>query len=853
MVNKEGLQIKCSQMNDLACFLAQVGSWTLDVATMGIQWSEETYVIYDLELGHILNLKTMLHILQGKSKEKLEKAIQLAIDEKKPFDIELEMITIKGSHKWIRSIGVPVEEEGHVVRINGAVQDITKMRDVMMQAEQKESIMESFFEVIPDLCFVIDRDGIIRDYRAQKQTYLYASPEQFLHKSFKEVVPPEISELLSKNLQLAFKNNTMTRFEYELLVPSGLHYFECRLNKIPNEAQCIAVVRDITEQYLATQTMKESSLRYRNLLDNSPFPIVITRLQDNHLCYTNQLAKNRFGFYDDEYLAVHASRFYHKPKERAKLIERLQSEKVVTDFEVLLLDWKGVPFWALMSASIVEFEDEPAMLVAINDISARKEIEDALRVSEEKYRLLTEYTSDVIWVFNVTQQCFTYISPSVEALTGYTVEEAIGKSIEDTIINESLSGFTDILTEGLDAFTNDLQSKDSYIVEVQQPCKDGTVIWVEFSLKFRSNAQGEIEVFGVSRNIEERKKMEREVLYLSYHDQLTGLYNRRYYEECVRLMDNEHNLPISIIMADVNGLKLTNDAFGHLNGDKLLKTFANVLKHECRKNDIIARIGGDEFVVLLPRTTATDAEHIVNRIRNTIANQAVADQINLSVSFGWQAKHSVEQQFMDVYKEAEDYMYRHKLFEGKSYKGATLKLIIKTLYEKYPTEKLHSERVSELCKKLGQALQLSSDEVNELGMVGLLHDIGKIGLDEHVLNKTEKLDEDEWKLVERHPEIGYQILRSVSEFAEIAEVVLAHHERLDGTGYPKGLKGDAIPYMSKIVAVVGAYDTMINQFAYKQPLSMEAAIQELKRNVGTQFDRHITKVFVEQVLEASWE
>ena len=470
MMNKESLQIECSQMSELACRLAQVGSWTLDVATMSGQWSKEIFVMYDLEMEHVLNLEIIFQMLQGESKNKLENVIQLAVKEKQPFDIDLEMTTIKGSHKWIRSIGVPVEEDGHVIRIDGAMQDITEMRDVIIQAEQKESMMESFFEVIPDLCFVIDMDGVIQDYRAQKQTYLYAPPEQFLHKPFREVIPPEIAELLSKNLQLAFDNNTMTCFEYELLVPSGLHYFECRLNRIPNEAQCIAVVRDITEQYLATQAMKESSLRYRNLLDNSPFPVVITRLQDNHLCYTNQLAKNRFGFYDDEYLMVHASRFYHNPTERAKLIEKLQNEKVVTDFEVLLLDWQGSPFWALMSASIVEFEDEPAMLVAINDISARKEIEDALRVSEEKYRILTEYTSDVIWVFNETQQRFTYISPSVEALTGYTVEEALSQSIREALISIRCKSFNDLLVEGMNAFTNNVQSQDSYIIEVQQPC-----------------------------------------------------------------------------------------------------------------------------------------------------------------------------------------------------------------------------------------------------------------------------------------------------------------------------------------------------------------------------------------------
>ena len=304
-------------------------------------------------------------------------------------------------------------------------------------------------------------------------------------------------------------------------------------------------------------------------------------------------------------------------------------------------------------------------------------------------------------------------------------------------------------------------------------------------------------------------------------------------------------------MADVNGLKLTNDAFGHLVGDKILTTFAEVLKQVCRKDDVIARTGGDEFVILLPKTDSLSTEQIVNRIRENLTNKVILN-VNLSVSFGWKTKNHSHESFNIIYKQAEDDMYRHKLFEGKSFKGKTIKLIINTLYEKYPAEKVHSEQVSELCKRIGQSLGLSQDDVNELEMAGLLHDIGKIGIEE-VWNKPRKLDEAEWQVVKRHPEIGYQILRSVTEFANIAEAVLAHHERLDGKGYPRGIKGSVIPFMSKILSIADAYETMTRKQIYREPLSVKAAVLELKKGAGVQFDGDIARVFVEKVLGEKWD
>jgi diguanylate cyclase (GGDEF)-like protein/putative nucleotidyltransferase with HDIG domain len=304
-------------------------------------------------------------------------------------------------------------------------------------------------------------------------------------------------------------------------------------------------------------------------------------------------------------------------------------------------------------------------------------------------------------------------------------------------------------------------------------------------------------------------------------------------------------------MADVNGLKLTNDAFGHVAGDELLIEVAEVFKKVCRADDIAARIGGDEFILLLPKTDRYEAEQLLKRLREAffhIENMKVI----VSVSFGLGVKSDEIQSMTDVFANAEDAMYREKLTESKSMRSETIKIIVQTLHGKHDMEKDHSEKVGQLSQALARAYGLNSEEVKEIGIAGLLHDIGKIGIDEKLLNKEDALNQSEWIEVKRHPEIGYQILRSVNEFVEIAEFILSHHERIDGNGYPRKLVGEEIPLQSRILMIADAYDAMTSYRPYKNALSDEEAIEELIRHSGTQFDEKLVKVFVEKVLQAKW-
>jgi diguanylate cyclase (GGDEF)-like protein len=325
------------------------------------------------------------------------------------------------------------------------------------------------------------------------------------------------------------------------------------------------------------------------------------------------------------------------------------------------------------------------------------------------------------------------------------------------------------------------------------------------------------------------------------------MYNRRFFEEELKRLDTARNLPITLIMADVNGLKLTNDAFGHHMGDQLLKKAAEVIKKECRSDDIIARIDGDEFILLLPRTEGEEAERIVERIKSAMTDVKI-NLISLSVSFGFDTKAHQEKRISEVLKNAEDNMYRMKLYEGPVMRSRMIMAIVQALYDKSDREREHSLRVGSLCGRIGKALGMSERDCEGLQKAGILHDIGKIAIDEKILNKKGNLSITEWTEVKRHSEVGYRILNSLHDMTEMAHHILCHHERWDGSGYPKGLKGDQIEIEARIIAIADAYEAMTSDKPYKKAMKHEEAVKYLSENAGKEYDPLICKVFIEEVV-----
>ena len=302
-----------------------------------------------------------------------------------------------------------------------------------------------------------------------------------------------------------------------------------------------------------------------------------------------------------------------------------------------------------------------------------------------------------------------------------------------------------------------------------------------------------------------------------------------------------------MIYMDLNGLKLINDSLGHEMGDRLIVSVANVLRDMLRSDDIVGRLGGDEFLILLPRTDNEGAEKISERILKAIS-ETNAGSLVPSVAVGSAVKTEEDQNIYDVLKRAESSMYRNKLKSGKMMRNTIVENLIRLTESKHAAVQDHSKRVMGFCERIANAMDLSDRETADLKTTALLHNIGEIVIPASLLNKPDKLTEEEYEQIKMHSEKGYQILKSIDEYAALAESVLQHHERWDGKGYPEGLKEGDILLHSRIINVADAYEAMTSDRPYKRAISREEAIEELKKCRGKQFDPDIVDIFIDKVL-----
>jgi diguanylate cyclase (GGDEF)-like protein/PAS domain S-box-containing protein len=467
----------------------------------------------------------------------------------------------------------------------------------------------------------------------------------------------------------------------------------------------------------------------------------------------------------------------------------------------------------------------------------RKNIE--LRESEAKYRSIFHEARDGIVLIERETGCIFDCNEEFEKQTGRKIEHLKKMKMWELMTPEKKEDAKIAFSE---LNVKDAVDKiDPEELRFQKP--DGSIIPIEITSKtlvLRSKQY----IQSITRDITERKKTDKQIQYLSFHDKLTGCYNRAYFEEEIKRFDVERQLPISLIFGDVNGLKLLNDAFGHEEGDRLLCNIAKILSDLCRKEDIVARWGGDEFAVILLKTNEDVAFEVCNRIKQA-CNKADSEPIKPSLALGVATKTKACQDIKKVLKEAENMMYSKKLEESNVARNSFIFSLMRSLVERKYECGNHINRLQQMTMKIGYEIRLSEEELEELNLLSSLHDIGNLAIPDRIVMKPDRLTKDEWKAMKKHPEIGYRIAQYSHRTASIAETILTHHERWDGSGYPMGINGNDIPFISRIFSIVDAYDVMTHDKIYRKAMPHEKALIELRKCAGTQFDPKLVEIFTE--------
>lgn len=551
-----------------------------------------------------------------------------------------------GDRRWYSTTKAPLRDVGgNIIGLVGTGRDITDSKQVEEALRESAIRFGSLFNAMTEGValheLVYNDDGtpvnyVILDVNPQFETILGIKRASVVSKLATEAYAKPLPPYLDEYAAVAVSGNP---YHFETFYQPLDKYFYISASRI-GVGRFATIFYDITQRVRLEAELRKAETDYRTLYENAVMGISLSTPSGRFISVNAAMARI-FGYdsvqemIDSTGNNIGAS-LYADPAQRDGLLSLLHRDGTVNDYELMTVRRDGRKLWCRLNSRAVRDADGAILYYEdfLEDITESKQTEAALQLSEERFRILTENSRDIIWTMDVNYK-LTYCSPAVRILLGYEPAEIINGDQTLILPLESHQAMQALFQKEVDDYANGMRD-NTYEIDVQHQHHNGSKVWVNILMQRVLNADGvKIGLLGVSRDITARKQAEEKLQYLSTHDMLTGLYNRAYYEDALARIYATGAFPVSVIMADIDGLKAMNDRRGHTAGDQLLAATAQVLRAFLRANDIVARIGGDEFAVLCPGTTESAGIMVMERLRAELSRyNANHPEMPLSISLG---------------------------------------------------------------------------------------------------------------------------------------------------------------------------------------------------------------------------